>query len=65
MPSKGSPIVPIRVPQLLLVQIEQVVERWNASRPPPPGADQWTRSRFIIDAIEEKLRHLERSRRSG
>jgi metal-responsive CopG/Arc/MetJ family transcriptional regulator len=50
--SKGSPIVPIRIPPLLLVQIDQIVDR-----------SAHTRSSFIIAAIEEKLRHRERSNR--
>ena len=56
MPSKGSPIIPTRIPQLVLSMIDEEVEITKARKP------TYTRSAFIAEAINEKLRHRARSR---
>ena len=56
--SKGSPIVPIRVPAELLVEVDRYVSESADSRKGEP----WSRSSFIVTAIRDKLFHLERGR---
>lgn len=58
--SKGSPIVPIRIPAELLALVDEQIASSNTRR----GDEPWTRSAFIIAAIKEKLDKMERSRKS-
>ena len=58
--SKGSRIVPVRVPDELLVRLSAAVERSARTRFDGP----WSVSEFVRSAIEDKLQHMERSRRS-
>jgi hypothetical protein len=53
----GSPVVTIRIPAELLTLVDQVVARSVATRRDGP----WTRSSFILTAIEEKLKKMARS----
>jgi hypothetical protein len=56
--SKGSPIVPVRIPPELLGEVARCIARRNVwSRNEP-----WTTSGFVIAAIREKLAKMERSR---
>lgn len=57
--SKGSPIVPIRIPPDLLGEMERVI----AARNVVTRGEPWTRTGFVISAIREKLLKMERSRR--
>lgn len=60
MPSyEGSPIIPTRIPPLVLEMIDKEVEITKARKP------AYTRSAFIAEAINEKLKHRARSRRRG
>lgn len=59
--SKGSPVVPIRIPATLLERIETQIAESNPRRKGEP----WTRSAFILSAIEEKLAKMERSRKGS
>jgi hypothetical protein len=54
--SRGSPLVSIRIPAELLEQVDQKVTRSATRRDVP-----WTRSSFIVAAIEEKLKKMARS----
>lgn len=57
--AKGSPIVPIRIPADLLIEVEEVIVRsWDTRAAAP-----WNRTTFILAAIREKLSHLKRSSR--
>jgi len=56
---KGSPIIPVRIPNPLLEQIDREVDRSQTHR--RIGAH--TRSSFIIEAIADKLAKIERSRK--
>lgn len=56
--SKGSPIVPLRIPEEVLAEIDAKVSRSLAS-----GNDPHTRSSWILAAIREKLAHLKRGNR--
>ncbi len=58
--SKGSPIVPIRVPSDLLARIDQQIADSNPRR----SAEPWTRSAFILSAVAEKLAKMERGRKT-
>lgn len=60
MPSRGSPICPIRIPAALLLEMEQLIKASNERRKGEP----WTRTSFILTAIREKLYKMERSRKS-
>jgi hypothetical protein len=61
MPTKGSPIVPIRFADAdLLAAVDAAVESSVINRSGKP----WTRTSFILAAVREKLAHLERSKRS-
>ena len=55
--SKGSPIVPVRVPPLFLHLLKQAVIKGNRKRRGAP----YTLSSWILTACREKLDHLERS----
>jgi hypothetical protein len=55
--SRGSPLVSVRIPAELLELVDQVVARSVDTRPDGP----WTRSSFIVAAIEEKLKKMARS----
>jgi hypothetical protein len=55
--SKGSQIVPVRFPAELLQLVDQAVARSVSTRRDSP----WTRSSFIVSAIEEKLNKMARS----
>jgi hypothetical protein len=55
--SKGSQIVPVRIPAELLGLVDDAVARSVHTRKDGP----WTRSSFIIAAIEEKLAKKARS----
>lgn len=57
--SKGSQIIPVRFPAHLLQLVDAVVARSADKRPEGP----WTRSSFILKAVEDKLQHMLRSRR--
>jgi len=56
--SRGSPIVPVRIPAELLAEIGQVIDGRNERARGAP----WTRSEFIVLALREKLAKMERSR---
>lgn len=51
MPSKGSPIVTLRIPADLLAQVERAVESNNDHRSGQP----YDRTAWIIQAIRERL----------
>jgi hypothetical protein len=55
--SKGSQIVPVRLPAELLALLDAAVARSVDTRKDGP----WTRSSFIVKAIEEKLNKMARS----
>ena len=58
--SKGSPIIPVRIPADLLDEIDARVARSVLFHKVP-----LTRSAFIILAMREKLDHYKRSCRKG
>jgi len=58
--AKGSPIVSVRIPPLLLAMIDKTVERLNKRRKAAP----LVRSTFILNCVLDKFDHLERSLRS-
>jgi hypothetical protein len=55
--SKGSPRLTIRIPAELLALVDKAVYRSVYTRTNGP----WTRSSFVISAIEEKLAKMARS----
>jgi hypothetical protein len=55
--SKGSQVVPVRIPAELLELVDQAVARSVDTRIAGP----WNRSSFIIRAIEEKVAKMARS----
>jgi hypothetical protein len=55
--ARGSPILSIRIPAELLELVDQAVARSVDTRKDGP----WTRSSFIVAAIEEKLKKMARS----
>lgn len=57
--SKGSPIIPTRIPTELLGEIDAAIERANRHR----KGEALTRSSFLIAAVREKLAKMERSRK--
>lgn len=57
--SAGNPIVKVRIPRELVEEIELAIENRNAR----VRAEPWTFSEFLRVAIDDKLRHMERSRR--
>jgi len=56
--SKGSKIVPVRIPAKLLGQIYTLIAQRNLKSKEEP----WTTSAFVLCAIREKLDHSQRSR---
>jgi hypothetical protein len=54
MPSKGNKIVGVRMPPLLLERIAQALASKNARI----FDEEWTTSKWIVDACWEKLAHL-------
>jgi hypothetical protein len=56
--SKGSPIVPLRIPEELLAQIDVAVMESLAYR----DAEPFTRTSFILEAVREVFRHRERAK---
>ncbi len=50
--AKGSPVVAVRIPAELLALVDEIIARSASTRSEGP----WTRSSFIIKAIEEKDR---------
>lgn len=56
--SKGSKIVPVRIPEDLLKQMDLTISRRNFWS----KEEAWTTSRFIQIAIREKLHKMERGR---
>lgn len=56
--SKGSPITLVRLPTDLIAEIELTIARRNVHTRREP----WDTSKFIRDAIREKIRKMERSR---
>jgi hypothetical protein len=56
--SKGSPVIPLRVPPEVLALVDGAVERSQTAR----RAGGWSRSSFILEAITEKLAKMKRSR---
>jgi len=59
--SKGSPIVPVRIPTSLLETIDAEIAKVNLHWNVIP----YTRSTWIIAAIKDKLKHANRSRKAG
>lgn len=55
--SQGSPIVTLRLPPELLAMIDEYVEKSADKRREEP----WTRSSFILSAVIDKLRKMNRS----
>lgn len=55
--SRGSPRFTMRIPAELLALVDEAVARSVATR----CAGAWTRSSFIISAVEEKLAKMARS----
>jgi len=55
--SRGSPLLTVRIPAELLALVDQTIARSAGTRRDGP----WTRSSFIISAIEEKLAKMARS----
>lgn len=53
--SKGSPIIPVRIPDELLAEIDAVVSSYRDAEP-------WTRSSFIIHCVRAELAKRQRSR---
>jgi hypothetical protein len=58
--SKGSPIIPIRINQIDLDRIEAAVRTTNRRRNLAP----YTRSSWIMAAIQDKLDHMARSKKA-
>jgi len=55
--SKGTRVVPVRIPPELLNAVDEQIKASNPRRQGEP----WTRSQFILDAIAEKLHKMKRS----
>lgn len=55
--SKGSPIVPIRIPPLLLAEIDRLLKSANKNRKEAP----YTRTSWILYAVTAKIDHIKRS----
>jgi metal-responsive CopG/Arc/MetJ family transcriptional regulator len=58
---KGSPIVPVRFPPLLLAAMDDAIRELGKRK----KKMQFSRSKFILFAVSEKLAHRERSRKSS
>lgn len=59
--SKGSTIVPVRMDQDSIELLDRIIAELNGRRRDAP----FDRSSFIRKAIEEKIKHVWRSRRNG
>jgi hypothetical protein len=59
MPSKGSPFISLRLPGGMLEELDSLIAAKNQRRRESP----WTRSSFVISAIQEKIAHYARSAR--
>lgn len=57
--SKGSQVIPVRIPKELLTEIEQAIQSANLTT----GLEPYTVSSWIRKCVAEKLAHLKRSRR--
>lgn len=57
--SQGSPIVPIRIPPLQLAAIDAAIASANKSTKGEP----YTRSSWILFAIQDKMEHLARGKK--
>lgn len=57
--SKGNPIVPIRIERPILMEMNAVIRKRNATTRDEP----WTRTAFIVTAILEKIKKMERGRK--
>lgn len=57
--SKGSMIVPVRIPEVLYITLLETIKSANRSR----KNAEYTVSEWIRKAITEKLEHLSRSRK--
>ena len=57
--SKGSPIIPVRIPAELLAAVDAAIARTSLKRREGP----WTRSAWILQALRDKLAHMERAAR--
>lgn len=57
MASRGSPVVTVRIPAELLELVDEIIARSADTRKDGP----WTRSSFIVKAIEEKIAKMARS----
>lgn len=55
--AKASPVLSVRIPVELLALVDEVIARSADTRKDGP----WTRSSFIVAAIEEKLEKMARS----
>jgi len=55
--SKGSKVLPFRIPAELLAEVDGVIERSHDTR----AGEPWTRTAFILAALKEKLAHMRRS----
>jgi len=58
--SRGSPILQLRVSQDFILALDVAIDEMNRRRP----RKTVTRTSFIFAAIQEKLRHMERSKKS-
>ncbi len=55
--AKGSPVITVRIPAELLELVDDIIARSADTRRDGP----WTRSSFIVAAIEEKIEKMARS----
>jgi len=58
--AKGTPVVPVRISDAKMLEVEAAIRGRNNYAFDTP----WTVSDFIRKAIDEKLAHMARSRRS-
>ena len=58
MPSRGSPIVPIRFTSIELALLDQAIERSNRVR----MAEPFNRSSYLKKLFYDELAHLQRAR---
>jgi len=56
--SKGSQIIPVRIPEDLLAVVQQTIQSANSKRRHEP----YTVSSWIRQCVAEKLSHLKRSK---
>jgi hypothetical protein len=57
--SKGNAIIGVRVKPELLARVQQTIERRNQLTREAP----WSMTDFVLAAVHDKLRHLDRARR--